>query len=445
MRDIAVLAIILGSVPLCFFNPYFGVLMWSWVAYFNPHRYAWGIAYNFPVAAVIAIPTLLGTLRTRRMNRNFLTREVLLLLALWAWFGITYLHALQVPLFAGHMGAARDQLLQVSKILLMTFVAILLVTSKDKLKYLLLLTAASVGIRAIAGALFSLHTGGEFRVYGPPDSFLADNNDFALALNMTLPMMFFLAREFKQIWIRVLLRIMFCCGVLSVIFTYSRGGLLGLGIVLAVIAIRSHRKFIAAVLLMLTALTVLTFAPEHWMNRMKGFLRGQLDSSAHQRLAAWGFGWSLVKEYPITGGGFQVFPDDVVFQRYKTEDIPGGFKSTGPHSIYFQVLGEHGFVGFGLFMGILGSCFLVLRRVRRGARSDPSVAWTTPYVYMLEASLLAYMVSGTFLGRAYFDLYFQLVACVTVMKIIYAREAAAAPQVREAETLEGRVREPALP
>src|SRR5712692_9690521 len=115
MRDVAILAIILGSVPLCFFNPYFGVLMWSWVAYFNPHRYTWGIAYNFPVAVVVAIPTLLGTLVARTINRNFLKREMLLMLSLWAWFAITYLHALRVPQFGGHVGEAQTQLLLVSK------------------------------------------------------------------------------------------------------------------------------------------------------------------------------------------------------------------------------------------------------------------------------------------------------------------------------------------
>lgn len=67
------------------------------------------------------------------------------------------------------------------------------------------------------------------------------------------------------------------------------------------------------------------------------------------------------------------------------------------------------------------------------------------YTYMLEAGLLAYMVSGTFLGRAYFDLYFQLVASVIVLRIVYAREAAATAQAREAGTLEARVGELALP
>ena len=57
MRDYFILAIILLSAPAALFSPYYGVLVWSWIAYFNPHRYGWGIAHDAPVALIIAIPT----------------------------------------------------------------------------------------------------------------------------------------------------------------------------------------------------------------------------------------------------------------------------------------------------------------------------------------------------------------------------------------------------
>src|SRR5216683_1436083 len=103
MRDLIILAFILGSVPVCLFNPYYGVLMWTWIAYFSPHRYAWGIAYDFPVAQVIAYPTLIGMLFARKFNRQILTRETILLLMLWLWFCFTMFYATQVPAFAGHV------------------------------------------------------------------------------------------------------------------------------------------------------------------------------------------------------------------------------------------------------------------------------------------------------------------------------------------------------
>jgi len=441
MRDLIILAFILGSVPVCLFNPYYGVLMWTWIAYFNPHRYAWGIAYDFPVAQVIAYPTLIGMLFARKLNRQILTRETILLLMLWLWFCFTMFYATQVPAFAGHVATGMDQLKQVSKILLMTFPTILLVTSPKRLKYLLLVISLSFGVRAIFGAIFVFKTGGEYRVYGPADSFIEDNNAFALALNMVLPMMFFLAREVQNRWLRGALYLAFGCSIVCVILTYSRGGILGLAVVLGAICIKAHRKLLGSLMLLAAGLVVFSYAPEKWMTRMSGFLGGEVDGSAQQRLITWRTAWNFVQDYPITGGGFDTSPDPAVFQRYAPEALPGGFASTGAHSIYFQMLGNHGFVGFGLFLSLLGSSWASLRNLRRRARSLSSAQWVVSYADMMEASLLAYMVSGAFLGLAYFDLYFELIALVIVIRILHRRDVLAASTARIRTDLEGPVGE----
>jgi probable O-glycosylation ligase (exosortase A-associated) len=381
------------------------------------------------VAQVIAVPTLLGTLFARKLNRHFLTRETVLLLLLWFWFCFTMFRATQVPAFAGHLVTGMEQLKQVSKILLMTLLTILLVTSPKRLRYLLLLISLSFGVRAMLGAIFVFQTGGEYRVYGPADSFVADNNAFALALNMVLPMLFFLAREEQNRWLHRVLYLAFGCSVICVILTYSRGGFVGLAVVLAAIAIKTRHKFLSVLMLLVVSLAVFSYAPEKWMTRMSGFLSGEVDSSAEQRLIAWRTTWNFVQDYPITGGGFDTSPDPQVFQRYAPKALPGGFASTGPHSIYFQMLGNHGFVGLGLFLLLLGSSWFTLRGLRKRARGQRSEAWLVSYSHIMETSLLGYMASGAFLGFAYFDLYFQVIACAIVLKILYRRDFLAATSV----------------
>lgn len=439
MRDLIVLAVILGSVPICLFNPYFGVLMWSWISYFNPHRYTWSVAYDFPVAQVIAIPTLIGCLFTRRLNRRFLTFEAALLLLLWIWFIVTLVHSGNVPAFADHYEAGKAQFSKVSKILLMTFLMILLVTTKERLRYVFLVPALSFGALAIKGALFGLVTAGSYRVYGPPDSFIADNNALGLALNMTLPIFFFMAREEKNRFLRMVLRVAFFSSIVAIILTYSRGALLGLAVVLAALAIKSGRKLISGVLLLTCAWMVLSFAPERWMDRMGNFLRGNLDESAQLRINAWEFAWELAKDYPATGGGFQTFTLDL-FQRYTPHLV-----FAGAHSVYFQMLGEHGFVGLGLFLLLLLSCWMTLRRMRVQTQKVPGAGWVASYSHMLEIALLAYMITGAFLEFAYFDYFFQVVACTIILKILHAREAAMPSEVEKKAPLTTQVSEPAVP
>jgi probable O-glycosylation ligase (exosortase A-associated) len=433
MRDIVILTIILGSLPLCFFRPYFGVLMWVWVAYFNPHRFGY-YAYNFPVATAIAIPTLIGMVFSRQINRNIWVRETILLVVFWMWVTITWINATTVPIFADHVLDGKLRLITTSKVILMSFVILLLVNSRKKLDGLFLVTALSFGLLAIKGGIFGIRTSGEFRVWGPPDSFVADNNDFGLALNMTLPIMFYMARDIGSKWLKRLLWASFFFSVLAIILTYSRGALLGLAVVLGMFTWKSRHRMLGAGVLAGFALLVITFAPGAWMDRMGNFLHGNLDESAEGRLNAWHFAIVLANQYPITGGGFETFQPEL-FDRFTP-----GLRFAGPHSIYFEMLGEQGYVGLLILLTTLGSCFVTLRRLRRQVRDKPSLKWIAKYSDMLEICLLAYAISGAFLPRAYFDLWFELAVCTALLKIFYRREVAAMalnpePQQHEPEVL----------
>jgi putative inorganic carbon (hco3(-)) transporter len=422
MRDFIVLAIIVGSVPVYIVSPYYGVLMWFWVTYFNPHRFTWSYAYNFPVALTVAVPTLVGVFFAKKSLRSLLTIESVLLIALWGWFVITFLHAQTIPLFSENMKDAAYEISHIAKILLMTFVMIVIINTRQRLQNVLLVSAGSLGLLALRGTLFGMRTSGESRVWGPPDSFLSDNNGFALALNVCLPLFFFLARNDKRRWMKIALYVCFVSGIVSVLLSYSRGGLVGLGVVLAAILFRSRHRFIGCVLLGSITLLVISFAPEAWMNRMSGFLHGDLNSSANQRLVAWDTAWNFAHDYPIMGGSFDVLPNPNVFRRYQKQPLPGGFASTGPHSIYFQLLADHGFVGLALFLAIVVSCFRTLYRLRCRARRIPVAAWFVDYATMTEIALLGFVSSGAFLGFVYLDLIYQIFGVVVILKVLFQQE-----------------------
>jgi len=422
MRDYIILAIVFISAPLSLISPYYGILMWSWLAYFNPHRYAWGIAHDFPVAVVIAIPTIIGACFVKK-NLNILSRETALLGALWAWFVFTTLYIGTQPQFAGHLADAHLQLESVSKILLMTFITILLINSRDKLRALVLVIVISFGLRAFISAIFFIVTGGQYRIYGPDNTFLGDNNDFALALNMVIPLCFFMARSEPTRWVRVALRVLLVCMVISVIGTFSRGGLIGLSAIALLMLLKSRHKVVGLFVLAAALLFVAIFTSSAWQDRMKSFSEGSLDESAESRLVIWKAGWLLAGDYPITGGGFNVYTDAAVIPQYIEQRYRYLYGQHGPHSIYFQVLGEQGFVGFALFSALLGSSLLTLHKIKRMSRANPTLGWATPYADMFQVSLIAYMTNGATLGRSYFDLFYQVIACLVILKLVCTKEA----------------------
>ena len=206
---------------------------------------------------------------------------------------------------------------------------------------------------------------------------------------------------------------LFFATIPAVLFTYSRGALLGLAAVLGFILMRLRQRFLLMPVLLLAGLLAVFLTPEQWQQRMDFRREGALiDDSALSRINAWTYCWRLVQDHPLTGGGFEAFTP-ALFDRY----APNPRDVHGPHSVYFGVLAEHGFVGLGLYLTLLFSTFLTLGRQVKFARvhDDKQIE---AYGNALRVSLVGFMVSGAFLGRAYFDYYFTIIACAVILKTL---------------------------
>jgi probable O-glycosylation ligase (exosortase A-associated) len=196
----------------------------------------------------------------------------------------------------------------------------------------------------------------------------------------------------------------------AIFFTYSRGALVGFIAIVVLMSLRmKHRVVLIPVMVVSLAIAVF-FAPDSWKHRMDPTRSDAIDASAQGRINAWRFAWALASDYPITGGGFGTFTDRL-FMIY----APSAVDVHGPHSVYFGILGEHGFVGLLLYLTLVGSCFASTRWVIRNARfyGDQIAA---NYAHMFSFALVGFLSSGLFLGRAYFDYFYTVVACIAVLK-----------------------------
>lgn len=422
IRDAIFIIVFCACLPACFFRPFWGVLMWTVVSLLNPHAFIWSARYEYPWAEAVAIATLAGLLFfTRGWNRIF-NREVVLLVVLWGWFTFTSLNNSHEPEFVHFADDTWYLWRMVSKILLMTVVTIVVVDTWERFRTLVLVMCGCFAILVLKAVPFMVITAGSFRLYGPPGSMLADNNDFGLALNMTLPVFFVLARVDPNRKIRRIMAITFMATIPAIFFTYSRGALIGLAIVLFLMIMRLPQRVLLVPILVLAGVFAAFLTPEKWQERMNFGRDGALmDDSAMSRINAWTYCWRLAKDYPVTGAGFEAFTP-TLFYRY----APNPKDVHGPHSIYFGVLAEHGFPGLFLYLSLLGSCFFTLGGVRRQA-----LLWqdkrASGYAMMLQMGLIGFMVSGAFLGRAYFDYYFLLVACTAILNHAWRLEGPSVP------------------
>ena len=95
-------------------------------------------------------------------------------------------------------------------------------------------------------------------------------------------------------------------------------------------------------------------------------------------------GINVAMARPITGGGIGTF------KRTAYAKFTPGVLPLEAHSIYFQSLGDQGFIGFGLFLLVFALAYNSLARVRRKARRAPELKWAFDLATCLQLSLIAY-------------------------------------------------------
>jgi probable O-glycosylation ligase (exosortase A-associated) len=402
MRDLFVTAVVFGSVPLILARPWIGILMWAWISYMNPHKLAWGFAYSMPFAMIIALATLTGLLFSKEPKKFPLTRETGVMLALAAWMVVTTTFA--------YYDFAWTQFDKVAKILLMTFVTLILINTKERLHAFVWAIALSIGFFGVKGGIFTLLTGGSYRVYGPTNSFIGGNNELALALIMVLPLMRYLQLNSAHLAVRAGLGVAMFLSVVAAIGSYSRGALIAILATAFFFWLKSRGKIATGLFIVLAVAVIAPFMPQSWYDRMGTIENYEQDSSALGRINAWWFAYNLAKARPLVGGGFETFQPEL-FAAY----APESWRYHDVHSIYFEMLGEHGFVGLGLFLGLALFTWLKASHVARQCKNEAQLKSVVDLVRMVQASLVAYATGGAFLGLAYFDLWYHLVAIVVIV------------------------------
>lgn len=406
MRDILVLGAVTAAALYALLHPYVGVLAWTWVSIMNPHRLAWSFAVNFPVAMIVGGCTLLGVVFTKDYKRLPMCAPVLVLILFMAYMCFSAAVAI-VP--------TMEMFTRIMKILLMILVAIAVLETRKQIDLLIWVLVISIGFYGVKGGIFTILQGGSFRVWGPEGSFIEGNNEVGLAIIMTIPLMRYLQLTSPNKWVRRGMVLAMVLSALAALGTQSRGALLAIIAMTLLLWLRSDSKIISGVVIAVVSVALVAFMPSTWEERMQTIGVENMDSSALGRINAWQMAWNLAVDRPI-GGGFEVITPEL-FARYAP--VPGDIHAA--HSIYFQILGEHGFPGLFLFLTLWFLVWRYASRMRQRAKADPELKWAGDLGRMVHVSLIGYLVGGAFLSLAYFDLPYNLLVLVVAATEVIAR------------------------
>jgi probable O-glycosylation ligase (exosortase A-associated) len=411
MSSLFLAVVIFAVLPLMFVEPFVGVLMWSWVSFMSPMRLVYGLADAVPFALIIAVTCVGGWMFNGR-RRVPLDATILLLAAFMAVFTVGTVFALDPT-------AAWPKWWETTKAFLFFFVTAALLTNRVRVHALVWVMVISIGFYGIKGGIFSLMTGGNYRIWGPPSTMIGDNNHIACALVVLLPMMNYLALQSERQLVRIGTRVAMGLCVLAVLTSYSRGAFLALGAMVIFVWLHSQHKLITGVVLALLLGVAINFMPQQWVDRISTIETYQEDHSATGRIDIWRAAAKIALARPLTGGGFMAPHNQEIVSRYDP-----GTEARAVHSIWFEVLGETGFVGFGLWFAILVLAFVNCRAILRRTRAVPELKWANDLSRMLLASLIGYGVGGTFLSLSYWDFYFTVTLILVAVRGIVKTELA---------------------
>lgn len=420
MRDYLLLAFVLGLVPVILYRTWTGAIAWTWIGLMNPHLYTWELT-GFPFAQIIGVAFLISWLFARDKKMVPLTPGVVGMCLLLAFL------TLKTP-FAWNQNVTWGIWAQYFKVVGSTLLIGSVIYSARRVRWLLWTILLSIGVFfGVRGGLFAIFSGGQQSVQGPEPSFIGGNTHLGVALLMVAPMFIAFSRDTSSKWLRRAAVVAVWLTLIAILFTYSRGAWLGMAVVSFLLFLQSRHKVALLIVLVPLASAGVALVPDKLFDRMDTIAEYQEDNSALQRLQGWGVATNVALKHPL-GAGFVLDATPVdLWMSYANFLRPEFKRANAAHSIYFQMLGDHGFGGLALFLIVVVATFWTLARVRTMVRGDPDRAWLGHYAAALMIGLAGYCVAGAFVSLAYFDLFYTFV----ILAGILLREARAEPAMAQ--------------
>jgi O-antigen ligase len=285
--------------------------------------------------------------------------------------------------------------------------AVLIDSERELLRVSFIVAVAALGIGIFAVIAFAVGVSGDLNA-GRSEGGSSDPNLFATYQVMALPLALVVLSEARNRLPRFVLYGSALAVAASVFASLSRGGILTLLFVTALIVILPsqtlfHSSRQKAVLVLFSAIAAGVFlwtSSSQLVPRFESLRTG--DTSGSGRLYVWRAALISVHEHPTLGIGYGAFPDvsnelllrtpGVDFNQYELR--PAG---TVPHNLYLGTLAELGVPGLVLLAGLLLSTAVTLVRAASQARRIGAVFLSRSASGLL-VSLLGVGVASVFLS-----------------------------------------------
>ncbi|HYD60398.1 MAG TPA: putative O-glycosylation ligase, exosortase A system-associated [Noviherbaspirillum sp.] len=422
MRDL----ILLGLLPLMLVavakRPFIALGMWIWTAMFFPNGWVYGAASVIRYNLVFTSFAIGGYLLSKDKHAVRWGPIGTLVFIFLFWTTMSTLTTIGISEVAWEFWS------RFFKVVMLFAFVVLIMHKKLHIDFFLWCLVLSIGFYGGLSGLKFVASGGGHVIAGLHGHILGDRNDLALALVMMLPLCVYLLNEYgkSSVIAKLILSLSLVAMIVSVIGTQSRGGLIALLALGLYLFAKSNRKLVILFLIAVAVALSAALVTDEWLARMNTISNADEDASFMGRVVAWKLSTILALQHPIFGGGFKALETFSIWQSlssqfhtlpyfYTGDAVPDTATAHAAHSIYFQVLGDHGFIALAVYVGILVTAFRTAGRVAKRAREQVAEPWIAPLATMLQLSIFAFGLGGAALSFAYFDLIFAIFGIVVVL------------------------------
>ena len=420
MRDLAMLGAMLLMLPMALRSGMVAFLLWGYFSLIIPTFYMYGFMQDVRYVLIFAIIAIFHFFVNKdKMSVGVKWQSTAILSVIFV------MHGLVCATFGFEPNVLNfDRFIYFSKAIAFCLLMPYFLNSRWRIHVFLVMIALGLGVHGVIEGLKYVVSLGGHRASGIPASSLSDNNLFAVGMVMVIPIMIYLSQYTNKKIVSFGYSLAAIITLLCVLGTNSRGGFLGVAAVGGWLFLTSRKKMRAMAFILVGAIAVAYLAPDAWFDRMATIGTASEDSSFMGRVAAWKISSAIALANPFFGGGFHAVQIQWIWDYYR--DAPSLFPyvsqvgfpvvAKASHSIYFQVLGDMGFVGLALYLIILANAFFVSREIRRLAKSRKGFEWAVDLANLIGVALVAYMVSGAGVGLAYFELPWILMALLGILR-----------------------------
>ncbi len=429
MQALFVSCVYLAYLALGAAAPFVMLLAYMWVDLFRPQEVAPSLLGTIPISALTAAAAVALYVFNDRRDPPRIGWRIILILLFASWMTMTRFWA-EVP------DAAAVKWDWAFKAVIFSAVIPFFIRSRVQMEAALLTLVAALSGSIMSVAAKVLISGGHYSgslslmAYA---SGVAESSTLAMLSVAVLPIAGF-ARRHSVIIPRFRYPIYFgfsgCC-VLTALGMYARTGLVCLGLFVVLAWLRSRHKLLSGVVIAIGLVAAAPFAAvvlgSAWEERMSTIDDPMAESSAAGRIAVWKWTWEYVSEHPL-GGSFDVYKIDSFTLPMTTGEILT-IKGKAFHSIYFEILGETGIVGFTIWMLLISGFFLAMLRLWRQTRAGEGTEWLGDLAASLMTSVTIYMVGGAFVGIAFQPMLYDLLAISVAATEYWRRSTTSAPAI----------------